>query len=219
MMPIMEDEHGTYIMNSKDLRAVEHVARLAQIGVDSLKIEGRTKSLYYVARTAQVYRRAIDDAVAGRPFNPELLIELEGLSNRGYTGGLLERRPSNDYQNYISGHSLTQRSQYVGEVLGTEGLAEAGLSGLNQEWVLVETKNHFAVGDLIEVVHPSGNITVRLQEMRNLEGQPVQVAQGSPVRVWIPLPALYSGALLARVIESQPTAAPAAPAEAALAAH
>eukprot|EP01034_Spumella_vulgaris_P033308 gene33308-41102_t len=77
-------------------------------------------------------------------------------------------------------------------------LAEAGLSGLNQEWVLVETKNHFAVGDLIEVVHPSGNITVRLQEMRNLEGQSVQVAQGSPVRVWIPLPALYSGALLAR---------------------
>jgi putative protease len=82
LMPIMEDEHGTYIMNSKDLRAVEHVARLTQIGVDSLKIEGRTKSLYYVARTAQVYRRAIDDAVAGRPFNPELLLELEGLANR-----------------------------------------------------------------------------------------------------------------------------------------
>jgi putative protease len=67
LMPIMEDEHGTYILNSKDLRAVEHVARLCQIGVDSLKIEGRTKSLYYVARTAQVYRRAIDDAMAGRP--------------------------------------------------------------------------------------------------------------------------------------------------------
>ena len=209
LMPIMEDEHGTYIMNSKDLRAVEHVARLTQIGVDSLKIEGRTKSLYYVARTAKVYRRAIDDAVAGRPFNPELLLELEGLSNRGYTGGLLERRPSNDYQNYISGHSVTQRSQYVGEVLGTEGLAEAGLSG---DWVLVETKNHFAVGDLIEVVHPSGNTQVRLDQMRNVEGQPVQVAQGSPVRVWIPLPARYSGALLARVIESQPPAAAAEPA-------
>jgi len=156
MMPIMEDEHGTYIMNSKDLRAVEHVARLAQIGVDSLKIEGRTKSLYYVARTAQVYRRAIDDAVAGRPFNPELLIELEGLSNRGYTGGLLERRPSNDYQNYINGHSATQRSQYVGEVRGAEGQADVGLAG---DWVQVETKNHFAVGDLTEVVHPSGDIT------------------------------------------------------------
>ena len=209
LMPIMEDEHGTYIMNSKDLRAVEHVARLTQIGVDSLKIEGRTKSLYYVARTAQVYRRAIDDAVAGRPFNPELLIELEGLSNRGYTGGLLERRPSNDYQNYLSGHSATQRSQFVGEVLGAEGIADVGLSG---DWIQVETKNHFAVGDLIEVVHPSGNTQVRLDQMRNVEGQPVQVAQGSPVRVWIPLPARYSGALLARVVESQPPAAAAEPA-------
>ncbi len=71
LMPILEDEHGTYIMNSKDLRAVEHVERLVKIGVDSLKIEGRTKSLYYVARTAQVYRHAIDDAVAGRPFDIE----------------------------------------------------------------------------------------------------------------------------------------------------
>jgi hypothetical protein len=73
LMPIMEDEHGTYIMNSKDLRAVEHVARLARMGIDSLKVEGRTKSQYYVTRTAQIYRRAIDDAVAGRPFNPELI--------------------------------------------------------------------------------------------------------------------------------------------------
>ena len=116
-MPIMEDEHGTYIMNSKDLRAVEHVGKLAAMGIDSLKIEGRTKSHYYVARTAQIYRRAIDDAVAGKPFNPELLLELEGLSNRGYTGGLMERRPAQDYQNYITGHSESHRSQFVGEVL------------------------------------------------------------------------------------------------------
>jgi putative protease len=85
LMPIIEDEHGTYIMNSKDLRAVEQVEKLVKIGVDSLKIEGRTKSLYYVARTAQVYRQAIDDAVAGRPFDLGLLAELEGLANRGYT--------------------------------------------------------------------------------------------------------------------------------------
>jgi len=187
MMPIMEDEHGTYIMNSKDLRAVEHVARLTQIGVDSLKIEGRTKSLYYVARTAQVYRRAIDDTVAGRAFNPELLLELEGLSNRGYTGGLMERRPAHDYQNYISGHSATQRSQFVGEVRSfANGMAE------------VETKNHFALGDLLEIIHPDGNRTVRLEQMFNLDGEPVTVAQGSPVRVRIPLPGPAEGALIAR---------------------
>ena len=190
LMPIMEDEHGTYIMNSKDLRAVEHVARLAKIGVDSLKIEGRTKSLYYVARTAQVYRRAIDDAVAGRPFNPELLLELEGLANRGYTGGLLERRPSQDYQNYITGHSVAHRSQFVGEV---KSVREDG-------WAEVETKNRFAVGDTLEIIHPSGNRLVRLERMTSLEGAPVEVAPGSPVRVWVPLEGPSEGALIARML-------------------
>jgi collagenase-like PrtC family protease len=91
LMPVEEDEHGTYIMNSKDLRAVEHVERLVKMGVDSLKIEGRTKSHYYVARTAQVYRRAIDDAVAGRGFDASLLGVLENLASRGYTDGFYQR--------------------------------------------------------------------------------------------------------------------------------
>ncbi|MBV8618346.1 MAG: tRNA 5-hydroxyuridine modification protein YegQ [Curvibacter sp.] len=192
LMPIMEDEHGTYILNSKDLRAIEYVERLARIGVDSLKIEGRTKSLYYVARTAQAYRRAIDDAVAGRPFNPELITDLEGLANRGYTTGLLDRRPANDYQNYETGHSVAQRSQYVGEVRSTA-----------DGWVEVETKNRFAVGDTLEVIHPSGNQKIKLTQMRNSEGQPVEVAQGNPIKVWIPLEARFAGALLARMLEPQ----------------
>lgn len=189
MMPIMEDEHGTYIMNSKDLRAVEHVERLTKIGVDSLKIEGRTKSLYYVARTAQTYRRAIDDAVAGRPFNPELITELEGLANRGYTGGLMERRPANDYQNYETGHSVLQRSHFVGAVRGyADGMAE------------VETMNRFAVGDTIEVIHPQGNRQIKLEQMFDLEGKPVEVAQGNPIRVRIPLEGPVEGALISRLL-------------------
>ena len=192
LMPIMEDEHGTYIMNSKDLRAVELVERLCRIGVDSLKIEGRTKSLYYVARTAQVYRRAIDDAVAGRPFNPALITELEGLANRGYTSGFLERHPIQSYQNYETGHSTSTRSQFVGEV-------RACADG----WAEVETKNRFAVGDLIEIIHPAGNRTCRLAAMKNAEGQSLQVASGSPLRVWIPMDGPADGALIARVFEPQ----------------
>lgn len=192
LMPIMEDEHGTYIMNSKDLRAVEHVQRLVEIGVDSLKIEGRTKSQYYVSRTAQIYRRAIDDAVAGRPFNPELITELEGLSNRGYTAGFLERRPANDYQNYETGSSEARRSQFVGEV-----------KAVQDGWAEVETKNRFAVGDLLEIIHPSGNRMVRLEQMRGLEGEELQVASGSPLRVRIPLAGPAEGALLARVFEAE----------------
>jgi len=191
LMPIMEDAHGTYIMNSKDLRAVEYVERLARIGVDSLKIEGRTKSLYYVSRTAQIYRRAIDDAVAGRPFNPALITELEGLSNRGYTPGFLERRPAQDYQNYETGSSQTQRSQFVGEVSTTQA---------RDGWLQVDVKNRFAVGDRMEIIHPSGNQTITLQAMQNLDGQGIQVANGSPLQVWLPLDARYAGALLARMV-------------------
>jgi U32 family peptidase len=189
-MPIMEDEHGTYILNSKDLRAVEHIERLVKIGVDSLKIEGRTKSQYYVSRTAQIYRRAIDDAVAGRPFNPSLMLELESLSNRGYTAGFLERRPSQDYQNYLTGSSEAHRSQFVGEVKSVRA----------DGWAEVETKNRFAVGDTLEVIHPGGNRVVTVSQMTNLDGLPVQVAAGSPARVWVPLDAPCDGALLARLI-------------------
>jgi putative protease len=189
LMPILEDEHGTYIMNSKDLRAVEHVERLVKIGVDSLKIEGRTKSLYYVARTAQVYRRAIDDAVAGRPFNEQLLGELQGLANRGYTDGFYQRHHTQEYQNYMSGVSEVHRSHYVGDV-----------QAISDGWAEVEVKNRFAVGDRLEIIHPGGNAVITLDRMCNAEGEALAVAAGSGHRVRIPLDARYDKALLARLL-------------------
>ena len=191
LLPIMEDEHGTYIMNSKDLRAVEHVERLVRIGVDSLKIEGRTKSLYYVARTAQVYRKAIDDAVAGNPLDPSLLGELEGLANRGYTDGFYQRHHASDTQNYLRGHSESNRSQYVGDITGFDvanGMAE----------VLV--KNRFQVGDRLEIIHPSGNRVIELARMQNLDGETVEVAPGSGYRVKIPLAGNIAKAFVARLL-------------------
>ena len=189
-MPIEEDEHGTYIMNSKDLRAVEHVQRLVEIGVDSLKIEGRTKSHYYAARTAQVYRRAIDDAVAGRPFDPSLLGVLENLANRGYTDGFYQRHHTQDYQNYLSNHSASLQQQFVGEV---ESYDEA--SGL----ALVDVKNKFAVGDSLEIMTPQGNSLVSLEAMQNEKGEAMEEVPGGGYRIRIPLPAAdYSRALIAR---------------------
>ncbi|WP_026182718.1 prephenate-dependent tRNA uridine(34) hydroxylase TrhP [Leeia oryzae] len=190
LLPIMEDEHGTYIMNSKDLRAVEHVERLAKIGVNSLKVEGRTKSLYYVARTAQVYRRAIDDAMAGRPFDPTLLGELEGLANRGYTDGFYQRHHTQDHQNYLTGYSESGRSQYVGDVVE-----------IVDGWARIDVKNRFGVGDRLEVIHPSGNRVIEVTSMRNSNNeQPVELAAGSGHAVSIPLPAELNGALLARLL-------------------
>ena len=189
LMPIMEDEHGTYIMNSKDLRAVEQVEKLVKIGVDSLKIEGRTKSLYYVARTAQVYRKAVDDAVAGRPFDLSLLAELDGLANRGYTPGFLERHQTQDYQNYLTGHSKAKQSQYVGDVL------EVDADG----WALIDVKNRFALGDQLEIIHPSGNRVITLNVMTR-NGEPAEVAPGSGVKVKIPGMQGLEKALIARLL-------------------
>ena len=189
LLPIMEDEHGTYIMNSKDLRAVEHIERLIKIGVNSLKIEGRTKSIYYVARTAQVYRRAIDDAMANKPFDIKLLGTLQGLANRGYTDGFYQRHHTQDHQNYMSGASELDNSHYVGDV---QSIADG--------WADILVKNRFSVGDRIEVIHPSGNRIITLDRMISAKGEPITVAPGSGHQVRIPLDVQYDKALLARLL-------------------
>ncbi|MGV7962084.1 tRNA 5-hydroxyuridine modification protein YegQ [Photorhabdus tasmaniensis] len=177
-MSAFEDEHGTYIMNSKDLRAIEHVERLTKMGVHSLKIEGRTKSFYYCARTAQVYRRAIDDAVAGKPFDPTLLTTLAGLAHRGYTEGFLRRHTHDAYQTYEYGHSISDTQQFVGEFTGkrVNGLAE------------VVVKNKFMVGNSLELMTPSGNIQFTLEAMQDKKGQPMEVAPGDGYIVYLPIP-------------------------------
>ncbi|MDD1649969.1 MAG: tRNA 5-hydroxyuridine modification protein YegQ [Methylococcaceae bacterium] len=192
LMPVLEDEHGTYIMNSKDLRAIEHVQRLVEIGVDSLKIEGRTKSFYYVARTAQIYRQAIDDAVAGRPFDPGLLGMLENLAQRGYTDGFYQRHHTEDYQNYLRGYSSSQQQQFVGEITGFD-------SGTGQAEILV--KNKFAVGDRLELILPQGNQDIVLTGMTDKDGQSLLEAPGGgwEVRIHLPVPEAGQG-LIARYL-------------------
>ncbi|MEG2392422.1 MAG: tRNA 5-hydroxyuridine modification protein YegQ [Pseudomonas sp.] len=178
LMPAFEDEHGTYIMNAKDLRAVQHVERLTRMGVHSLKIEGRTKSHFYCARTTQVYRRAIDDAVAGREFDRSLMNDLESLAQRGYTEGFLRRHVHDEYQNYLHGSSVSERQQFVGELTGErrDGLAE------------VKVKNRFALGDHLELMTPGGNFHFDLQELRNLKGDAIEVAPGDGHTVYVPVP-------------------------------
>lgn len=178
-MPAYEDEHGTYIMNSKDLRAVQHVKRLIDIGVESLKIEGRTKSYYYVARTTQVYRRAIEDAVAGKEFDMGLMDELEGMANRGFTEGFYRRHPPQEYQNYELGNSQSTKQLFVGEVLDFD----QG-SGM----LKVDVKNRFGVNDYLQIMTPAGNTEFKLDKILSKTGESVDVAPGSGHVVSIPLP-------------------------------
>lgn len=178
MFAAEEDEHGTYFMNSKDLRAVQHVERLTQIGIHSLKIEGRTKSYFYCARTAQIYRKAIDDALAGKPFDSSLMTQLEGLANRGYTEGFLRRHVHSEYQNYENGSSSFDHQQYCGEILERNG-----------NYLKVDVKNRFVVGDVLELMTTSGNIIFKLTEILDKKGNPILEAKGSGHVVEIPVPA------------------------------
>lgn len=177
-MQAFEDEHGTYIMNSKDLRAVQHVETLTQMGVHSLKIEGRTKSFYYCARTAQVYRKAIDDAAAGKPFDESLMTTLESLAHRGYTEGFLRRHTHDEYQNYDYGYSVSNQQQFVGEFTGVRknGMAE------------IAVKNKFLLGDEVEMMTPKGNIVFTINQMFNRKGEAVEAALGDGHFVFVPVP-------------------------------
>ena len=175
-MPAFEDEHGTYIMNSKDLRAIQHVQQFVDIGIDSLKIEGRTKSHYYAARTAQLYRRAIDDATQNKPFDMTLMDDLEKLASRGYTEGFYRRHVHDQYQNYEQGNSTASKQQFVGEIIDR-----------NRDFLTIEVKNRFSVGDSLELMTPSGNRNFELTAIENLRGEAMQVAPGSGHQVRIPV--------------------------------
>ncbi len=192
LLPIMEDENGTYIMNSKDLRAIEHVQRLVDIGIDCLKIEGRTKSHYYVSRTAQAYRQAIDDALTGRDFQPHLIGVLENLANRGYTDGFYQRHHTHEQQNYMTGYSKSHQQQFCGEIKSYD--QETGIAE-------IDVKNKFAVGDKLELILPEGNQDITLESMTDIHNHPMQEALGGGYEVKIPLPKGSTKGMISRYLQ------------------
>ncbi|MCL2872701.1 MAG: tRNA 5-hydroxyuridine modification protein YegQ [Betaproteobacteria bacterium] len=195
-MEISEDEHGTYLMNSRDLRAVRHIQRLIEMGINSLKIEGRTKSHYYTARTAQIYRRAIDDAMMGREFDPDLLKQLDNLANRGYTEGFFDRHAPDDTQNYADGASSNFTQQFVAEVIDYNHVT--GLTTL-------EVKNRFAVGDTLEIIAPEGNRVCTLETLWNLDGNAITTAPGSGHVVKAAIGKTTAMTLVARYLSARPS--------------
>lgn len=199
LMTIDEDLHGTYILNSKDLRAVEHVPALTAMGVHSLKIEGRTKSPYYVARTAQVYRQAIDDAAAGKVFNANLLHELEGMANRGFTEGFLRRHKPQDTQNYATSHSAGEQL-LVGEFISEQD---------SEGFALLEVKNQFAVGDSLILMTPAGNQQFTLTALRDKQNNELVLAPGACYQLKVQLPGRVKLAfsMLLKQLPQQPVAA------------
>lgn len=168
--PMFEDEHGTYIMNSKDLRAIQHVEAMTKMGVDCFKIEGRTKSFFYAARTAQLYDQAIKDTLAGKSFDMTLMDKLEGLAHRGYTEGFYRRHVHDEYQKYENSDSRSSTQQFVGEI--TDFDEHTGYANVN-------VRNKMKIGDSIELMLPSGSREITLNNMLDKDGNHMEEAKGS----------------------------------------
>lgn len=177
--PVVEDERGTYIFNSKDLCLLPYLPDLYQAGLSSLKIEGRMKSIHYVATVVKVYREAMD-AYERDPQHfqvlPRWLTELEKISHRPYTKGFSVSRPTDADQVY-SHSSNTQTHDFIGFVRSYD--AEKKIA-----WV--EQRNHFRVGQSVEFLQPHGPVvTQTLTSLTDEEGKPIEAANHAQMLVGI----------------------------------
>ena len=147
LMPVETDENGTYILSSKDLCLIKEIPQIIEMGVDSLKIEGRLKTEYYLASVVNVYRNAIDDYMA----NPEeydytkYLKELEKLKTRGLTTFYFNDRNNKDFQEY-EGKQYNPDYEFGGKILEDKPANSR---------VLIEIKNKLSVGDALELIIPN----------------------------------------------------------------
>ena len=179
--PVMEDERGTYIFNSKDLCLLPYLPDLYDAGLCSLKIEGRMKSVHYVATVVKVYRQALD-AYERDPEHfrvlPEWVEELEKISHRPYTRGFSVSHPTEADQVY-SHSSNTQTHEFIGLVRSYD--AERKLA-------LIEQRNHFKVGQTVEFLQPKGRL-VRCAVSRILDedGQDLDAARHAQQVVAVPV--------------------------------
>jgi U32 family peptidase len=165
--PVFEDDQGTYIMNSRDLCLIEHLSDVIETGVDSLKIEGRMKSLHYVAVVTSVYRQALDSYYADPGVykcKPEWLNELKKVSHRDYTEGFFFSPPGPEAHNY---ESSRYRRTYDFMGIVRDYLTDS------QEAV-VEVRHKFFQGDFLEIICPDQEaFTVKLNYIINEAGERV----------------------------------------------
>lgn len=183
-----EDDKGSYMLNSKDLCLVRHLRELQNAGVVSFKVEGRTKSVYYVATAGRIYREAIDYFQIHQTAPDELLTrwvaELSAAGNRGFTEGFFDGRPNKQSYNYAD-----SRSHQTTVFLATSADTLESRDGM---WV-VKARNPFSVGDAIDWITPQGMATLTLTELFDKQGFPVKDAQTNH-EVFIPVPASLQGA-------------------------
>ena len=174
--PIAQDERGTYILNSKDLCMIDHLGELADAGVTSFKIEGRMKTAYYTAAVTNAYRRATDRLEAGLEPDPALKEELAKAANREFTTGFYFG-PVQQGQRYESS-KCRQSHEFSAVVLSSNG-----------EYLTLEQRNRFRVGDVLEVLSPEPSRCGRkftVESIISSQGCSVQAAPNPQERVKVP---------------------------------
>lgn len=165
-----EDSHGTYFFNSKDLNLIEHLKELKDAGVTSFKIEGRSKSVYYVVCVTRAYRKVLDAIESGKMRKEIKKIqkwaqnELEKLSNRGYTKGFLF---GNEAGQNLSGQQSNEQYQFVGEVVQS-----------NKKELKVKIHNALRKGDALEIITGERNIPIKALKIYNKNKDEVESAHG-----------------------------------------
>lgn len=176
-MQIDEDENGTYLMNARDLCAIEYLEELRDAGIVSYKVEGRSKSLYYAAMIARAYRQAIDDMDAGKPFDRELMTDVFATSNRGLISGFLMGNPGKSAQKFDSATPEKQSHQFAGII---------------HEWdsetrrIKVEPRNPIRIGMELELITPEAVLPFVVKEICDEKGRIKEVIHGGLHYFWIP---------------------------------
>jgi len=166
-MPITEDEHGTYLMNSRDMCLLPYLKELIDAGVDGLKIEGRSKTVYYAACVVRLYKQALNDIAAGKPFDESLMEEAYKISSRGYTPGFLFG-DLKEYSMRYEANSSIAKAKFIG-IIGEEVVPGE---------YLVNIKNRLEVGTDIEVVMPDRIVSTKVTTFRKEDGSEVDTVHG-----------------------------------------
>ncbi|MCL2848176.1 MAG: U32 family peptidase [Firmicutes bacterium] len=192
---LTEDEKGSYILNSKDLNLIMHLNKLAQAGISSFKIEGRSKASYYVANVINAYRRAMDIAFHGKKGNLDILdAELYKSSHREFfTGFYLGEEEIKDGQYLLSSRPNTNY-QFVAVV--EEGQNESGLTQ-------IQLRNRIIVGDELEILSPTENHnkTFKVESIQDLKGINIEIANKVKQSLLISIPhKLQTGDMLRKKV-------------------
>lgn len=182
LYPMVEDENGTYLMNAKDLRLIEHLKQLHDVGVCSFKIEGRTKSVNYVSLVSKVYRQAIDDFTSGNKFDNKLLDELDKVANRGYTTGfMINESPGPEAQNYNTSLSRNFQQMFA-------GLIKTNIE-IQPGYVAVEVRNRVQLGQECEILSPNDKPFIfKVTEILDKEKTATDSAHGGAGLYYFKLP-------------------------------